>query len=268
MPFFDGVTGPVYYRHWGARRRAAGLVFLHGFGEHSGLYHRFAADLNYRGISVWALDEIGHGLTGGQRGRVDSVEDLAENGRALIAIAQAQAPGLPIALAGHSLGGVTAALIAATAATSAGAGPGLTALVLSGTPVTPLQWLRDIGDDGDVSLDPGGLSAEPAYLDALASDPLAFTEAEAVFPGRALEAAWDRLSDAFAAVTLPVLFVHGALDPVVPAGDSKAWARRLRNGHIAEFARSRHDVLNDVEYYEAAAGVADFVLGAGTEAAQ
>ena len=61
MPTFDGATGRVYYKAWRVPApRTAALVFLHGFGEHSGLYHRLGNALNGAGIELWALDEIGH----------------------------------------------------------------------------------------------------------------------------------------------------------------------------------------------------------------
>ena len=41
MPTFGGVTGRVYHKAWRVPApRAAAVVFLHGFGEHSGLYHQ------------------------------------------------------------------------------------------------------------------------------------------------------------------------------------------------------------------------------------
>ena len=68
MPTFDGATGRVYYKAWrGPGPRSAAVVFQHGFGEHSGLYHRLGNTLNASGIELWALDEIGHGLTEGDR---------------------------------------------------------------------------------------------------------------------------------------------------------------------------------------------------------
>ena len=39
MPHFDGVAGRAYFKAWRVPApRLAALVFLHGFGEHSGLY--------------------------------------------------------------------------------------------------------------------------------------------------------------------------------------------------------------------------------------
>ncbi|TGQ49523.1 lysophospholipase, partial [Mesorhizobium sp. M1C.F.Ca.ET.210.01.1.1] len=46
MPRFEGASGQVYYRHWAPLKPTAQIVFLHGYGEHSGLYHRFANSLN------------------------------------------------------------------------------------------------------------------------------------------------------------------------------------------------------------------------------
>jgi pimeloyl-ACP methyl ester carboxylesterase len=42
-----------------------------------------------------------------------------------------------------------------------------------------------------------------------------------------LPPAWDELAGDFGQVTLPVLFVHGSDDPVVPAAHAREWAARL-----------------------------------------
>lgn len=53
MPTFAGATGRVYYKAWRVPAlRAAAVVFLHGFGEHSGLYHRYGNALNSAGIEL------------------------------------------------------------------------------------------------------------------------------------------------------------------------------------------------------------------------
>jgi alpha-beta hydrolase superfamily lysophospholipase len=147
------------------------VVFLHGFGEHSGLYHRLGNALNGAGIELWALDEIGHGLTEGDRGVIGSIDNLVENGRRLTAIAEEVQPRIPVWLAGHSLGAVAAAVSVARDPDR------YTGLILSGAALSPLDWvlaLRD-ADASDLDLDPADLSSDPFYLDELAYDPLAFT---------------------------------------------------------------------------------------------
>jgi alpha-beta hydrolase superfamily lysophospholipase len=251
MPYFDGVAGRVHYRRWRVDAPQAAVIFLHGFGEHLGLYDRFATALSARGIELWALDEIGHGLSDGSRGLVGSVDALEANGRALTEIAQGS--GVPLVLAGHSLGGVTAALaIARDPSPWSGA-------VLSGTPIEAPRWVADLEPGAALSLDAADLSRDPWYLDALANDALAFTESEGG-PADALPPAWAELALTFARVELPVLFVHGADDPVAPVEGSRRWADALPAGRLVEFPDGRHDILNDLPHAEVATAIADFVL--------
>jgi alpha-beta hydrolase superfamily lysophospholipase len=257
MPTFDGVTGQVYYKAWRVPGgRTAAVVFLHGFGEHSGLYHRLGHALNGAGIELWALDEIGHGLTAGERAVIRSADDLVENGRRLTALAEAAEPGVPVWLAGHSLGAAAAALSAART-------PGRYAgLILSGSALSPLDWVTGLGaDDGPgLDLDPADLSADPFYLDELEHDPLAFTSAAG---GQSIAAvltqAWAELAGSLPLVSLPVLLVHGELDPVAPVALAREWAGRLKQARLAEFAGARHDVLNETVHREVAAAVTGFV---------
>jgi alpha-beta hydrolase superfamily lysophospholipase len=257
MPTFDGAAGRVYYKAWRVPGpRTAAVVFLHGFGEHSGLYHRLGNTLNAAGIELWALDEIGHGLTDGERAVIGSVDDLVENGRRLTALAEAAQPGAPVWLAGHSLG-------SAAAAVSAARDPGRYAgLILSGAALSPLDWVQALARDeeAEISLDPADLSGDPFYLDELAYDPLAFTSAAGARSLAAvLPPAWAEIADDLPRADLPVLLVHGADDPVVPAAQAREWAGRLKRGRLAEFAGARHDVLNETVHREVAAAITEFI---------
>jgi alpha-beta hydrolase superfamily lysophospholipase len=102
--------------------------------------------------------------------------------------------------------------------------------------------------------------ATPFYLDELAYDPLAFTSAAGARTlATVLPPAWDELAGTFGQVTLPVLFVHGSEDPVVPAAHARAWSGRLAGARLAEFAGARHDILNETVHREVAAAIAEFV---------
>jgi alpha-beta hydrolase superfamily lysophospholipase len=261
MPTFDGATGRVYYKAWRVPGpRSAAVVFLHGFGEHSGLYHRLGNTLNRSGVELWALDEIGHGLTEGDRAVIGSIDDLVENGRRLTALAEAAQPGDPVWLAGHSLG-------SAAAAVSAARDPGRYAgLILSGALLSPLDWVVALGDDdaAELALDPADLSSDPFYLDELAYDPLAFTSAAGARSlATVLPAAWAELAAGFGQVTLPVLFVHGSDDPVIPVAHAREWAGRLKRARLAEFAGARHDILNEAAHQEVASVITGFILTGG-----
>ncbi|GAA4396349.1 alpha/beta fold hydrolase [Tsukamurella soli] len=257
MPYFDGAEGRVYHRHWAVPERRAAVVFLHGFGEHSGLYHRYAAALGAHGIDLWALDEIGHGLSDGERGRFGAFGSLVENARALTDLARAERPGLPLVVAGHSLGSLVA-LVAALDHPADYAGA-----VLSGAPLSPLPWIvdHDEVEGGTLDLDPAALSSDPFYLDELENDPLAFTSADAVdVLAAAFPPVWRRLDAELPGVTLPILAVHGQRDAIAPLGGVAAWRDRLPGLRISVVPGAGHDVLNEVAHRRVADDVAAFVL--------
>jgi alpha-beta hydrolase superfamily lysophospholipase len=229
------------------------VVFLHGYGEHSGFYHRFAAALNQRDVSLWALDEIGHGLTDGARGVVRSIDLLEANARRLAALAAAEAPQLPLVLAGHSLGAVAAALTVARDPAP------FAAAVLSGALLAPVPWFDAAAPDNGLALELADLSADPGYLDQLENDPLGFIESEGP-PLSTLPAAWDELATAFEAVPVPVLLVHGERDVVAPVADSRDRAARLDRVRLFEVPDGRHDILNDTSHARVAEEIAAFVL--------
>jgi alpha-beta hydrolase superfamily lysophospholipase len=93
-------------------------MICHGLAEHSGRYGRFAGFLASRGYHVYAHDHRGHGATMAPdappgrfaaRGGASIVLDDVAAIRALVA---ARHPGLPVALFGHSMGGMIALNVA------------------------------------------------------------------------------------------------------------------------------------------------------------
>ncbi len=264
MPFFHGVSGRVYYRHWQAANPRAAVVFLHGFGEHTGVYHRFGAALDAADIDLWALDEIGHGLTEGPRGQIESLQDLVANGQRLTD--RAASTGLPLIIAGHSLGAVAATLTALDHQDR------YRAAVLTGAPLKEPEWFTDLtqqngaGDDQaggetvDFALDLDDLSADPFYRDALEHDPLAFTEADVVgVLRRVLPPAWQRIAAELGCLTLPVLVINGELDPIAPATDVAAVAASYPGITATTYPGMKHDILNETVHREVAARIIAFI---------
>ncbi|WP_246182891.1 alpha/beta fold hydrolase [Mycolicibacterium grossiae] len=198
MPFLDtddALGGRAYYRHWAAEDPRSAVVFLHGFGEHTGVYHRYAFALNARGIDVWAVDQLGHGLSPGERGDVGSIEASSTLADALTDVVAEARPGLPLVAAGHSFGAVvTLFRVLATP-------DRYRAAVISGAPLAPVAELLDA--DSSFGLDPGWLSADPFYLDALENDPLAFVDADGATLTRELDRAWDRFGAELPTLAVP-----------------------------------------------------------------
>ena len=58
---------------------------------------------------------------------------------------------------------------------------------------------------------------------------------------------------------MPVLFVHGEEDPVVPVADARANAAALPRAHLVPFPGDLHDVLNEHDRDVVHESVADFV---------
>src|ERR1044072_8229047 len=104
MPFIDHQRGRVYYRHWAAADARAAVICLHGFGEHTGVYHRDGFALNAAGIDLWAVDQFGHGLSPGERGDFGSIEDSSALADAVTELAGDS--GVPLIAQGHSFGAI------------------------------------------------------------------------------------------------------------------------------------------------------------------
>ena len=210
MPFIDHPKGRAYYRHWAAQEPRAVVVFLHGFGEHTGVYHRYGFALNAAGIDLWAVDQFGHGLSPGTRGDFGSIADSSDLADTLTELAEGERPGLPLIAQGHSFGAVVTLTRLLDQPDRYRAG------VISGAPLVPIPELLD--PDSAFDLDPLWLSEDPFYLDSLENDPLAFVDADGAPLARALDTAWDRFGRDLPGLTVPTLAVHGVADPIAPIG--------------------------------------------------
>ncbi len=251
MPFIDHPKGRAYYRHWAAASPRAVVIFLHGFGEHTGLYHRYGFALNAADIDLWAVDQFGHGLSPGSRGDVGSIGDSSELADALTERAEDLRPGVPLIAQGHSFGSVVTLFRLLNQPDRYRAG------IISGAPLVPIPEMLD--SDTSVELNPGWLSADPFYLDTLENDPLAFVDADGVALTRELDKAWDRFGSDLPKLAVPTLALHGVSDPIAPIGPVRAYAEQVDALRIAEFPGARHDILNETVHSEVAAAVIDFI---------
>ena len=261
MPWFDGSRGRVHHDAWLPEGEVRSVVvFLHGFGEHLGLYDAFARRLTADGHAVHALDGIGHGRSDGERGEM-IWEAYVPDARSLLRIASERHPGVPVTLAGHSGGALAAFLV-----TVRDPGP-IDGLVLSGAPLRPLDWVHQAlsGEtDDDEGLDPTTLlSTHPDYVNALLHDPLVHDGAMSRRMLESLARQWPEVEEALAAgrPDLPILLVSGELDPVVPLAVSQEVAHRLPRATLRVFDGDLHDVLNEHDRDDVHDVVAAFVNG-------
>ena len=251
MPFIEHDRGPAYYRHWAVEQPRAVVIFLHGFGEHGGLYHRYGFALNAAGIDLWAVDQFGHGLSPGDRGDFTTLEASIGLADTLAELASAETPGIPLVAQGHSFGAV------ATLWKLLGDPGPYRAAVISGAPVVPVPGLVDT--DSTFEIAPSQLSADPFYLDAIENDPLAFVDADGGPLARELDRGWDTFGATLPTLAVPTLAVHGSNDPIAPVGAMRAYSEQIEPLSLFEVQGGGHDILNDVAHREVAAAIVEFI---------
>ena len=214
-------------RHWPvAGDPWASIVLIHGIAEHSGRYEHVGQWLSAAGLAVHAYDQRGFGGSGGRRAYIarwslnhDDLEDV------LLAVRRG-APDRPVALFGHSLGG----LIALGYVVADRLRPMPDAVVLSAPALaaTIPGWKRilvrvlgSVAPTMTVKNDLDGtlLSRDPAVGVDYLADPLNVHVTTTRFGAAALaeqarvRAELDRLS-------IPTLVYHGEADRLVPTASS------------------------------------------------
>ncbi|HZK09775.1 MAG TPA: alpha/beta fold hydrolase [Clostridia bacterium] len=105
----------LYYRYWPAQKEEKVLQLVHGANEHSGHYDEFARWMNKRGVSVYALDNRGHGLNPLVEGYIhinpEDWEKLPEDVILLGELIKEKTNKIPYLL-GHSMGSFIARIVA------------------------------------------------------------------------------------------------------------------------------------------------------------
>lgn len=246
--------GRVQVRRWSAAEPARLVVLVHGYGEHLGRYAHVAAALVARGCDVVGPDHVGHGTSGGARAVVEDFEEVVDDLRAVV---QATRGELPVVLVGHSMGGLIATRYAQRHRED------LAGLVLSGPAVGlgPVieGWLAAPELPSD-PIDVSTLSRDPAVGAAYAADPLVHhggwerPTLEAFVAADAAIAAGPGFGD------LPLLYVHGADDELVPAVLAQPVVQRLAgtDSDLRVLEGQRHEVLNEPEQAATIALIAAF----------
>ena len=261
---YEGRLGRLTARTWTGPAEPAGVVLVaHGYGEHVGRYERLADRLVADGAVVHAVDHAGHGRSAGERVHIADFEDVVTDLRTLDETARRQHPGLPVALIGHSMGGLIAARYAQRY------GDTLAALVLS----SPLvgRWdaaaqLLALDEIPDVPLDITTLSRDPAVGEKYAADPLVWhgpfrrPTLQAIVRGLEAVAAGPSLGD------LPLMWVDGEADTLVPIDGSRAGIEHLRGPDYVErtYPEARHELFNELDADAVMDEVAGFIRRAVT----
>lgn len=246
--------GPrIHLRIWAPEGPArAALVICHGLNAHGGYYVRTAERFAAAGFAVVALDLRGRGKSEGERFFVEDIADYVADVDAAVALARQRHPEAPVFLLGHSAGGVVACVYALD---RPGALAGLVCESFAFRVPAPAFALAAIKALSRffprlkvLKLKNADFSRDPAAVAAMDADPLIAGEAQPAATVAALVRADERLETGFAAMTLPLLILHGNADKVtMPAGSrffhdtagSADKTLKLYDGHY-------HDLLADI----------------------
>ncbi|MGV9455607.1 alpha/beta hydrolase [Streptomyces sp. NPDC003635] len=250
--------GPIVVREWPRRDPRYLALVVHGYGEHSGRYDGLAAVLTAHGAAVFAPDHTGHGQSSGQRVLIEDFEDVVTDVHAVAELARTAHPGLPLVMVGHSMGGLISARFAQRYGTE------LTALVLSGPVIG--DWalprrLLALDEIPDTPISPGALSRDPEVGSSYADDPLVWHGAMKRPTVQAFVRTLDVVSKGGDVGPLPLLWLHGDDDRLVPLDGSRAGVEELRGERLAEhvYPGARHEVFHETNKEEVFADLVRFL---------
>ncbi|GAA1008104.1 lysophospholipase [Streptomyces sp. F-3] len=254
-----GTRGTLAVREWPHPRPRYIALVVHGYGEHSGRYQEPAGVLTAHGAVVYGPDHMGHGRSAGERVVVEDFEDVVTDVHAVAGLARAAHPGLPLVLIGHSMGGLISARYAQRY------GDELTALVLSGPVIGAWELpgrLLALDEIPDTPVNPAALSRDPAVGAAYAADPLVWHGPMKRPTVEAFARALDTVDRGGGLGALPVLWLHGDDDRLVPLDGSRVGVERL-GGTLTEriYPGARHEVFHETNRAEVFADLTDFLDG-------
>ncbi len=273
----DGVELSVY--RWDPPGEPSAIVQLtHGMGEHALRYADLAERLNQAGYVVYAQDHRGHGATAaspqafGRLGPGGWGELVADIGR-LQELAQAERPGLPVVLLGHSMGSF------AVQQYLPGHDGDLAAVVLTGTAaIDLLEPSMDLDAPVDLSgfnapfeptrTDYDWLSRDTEQVDRYVADPRCGFGLDAE-SSRQMFGGSHRLADpavlAGLRADLPVYIAVGDQDPVnASLALVHPLVERYRTAGLTEvvlrvYPQARHEVFNETNRQEVISDLLDWL---------
>ncbi|MGV0794881.1 alpha/beta hydrolase [Mycolicibacterium sp. XJ1819] len=254
---FDGIGDVrIVYDLWTPDASPRGVVVIcHGYAEHARRYDHVAARFGEAGLVTYALDLRGHGRSGGKRVFLRDISEYTTDFHTLVGIAAAQYPELKRVVLGHSMGGGVvfaygvehpddyAAMVLSGPAVYAQAAVSSVMIavakvigsVLPGLPVE--------------KLDTEAVSRDPDVVAAYLADPMVHHGKLPAGIAKALLKVGETMPQRAAALTAPLLVVHGEQDKLIPVEGS----RRLMECVASADARLKvypglyHEVFNEPE---------------------
>lgn len=280
---FDGET--LCVRQWFADSPKANVLLLHGISEHGGRYARFAEYLNGLGYNVWADDHRAHGETASKIGVTDSRDVFSDIVSDQIFWAEElKKEGLPLVVFGHSFGSFVAqklfTVLPASAYILCGSSYMKTAEVAAGKFVAACTCAFCGGEKearliekmsfGNYGKPFGGgsfwLSKNADNVAEYESDEMCGKPFCAAFYRSMFRNIYRLYGKDMGAANrnTPLFIIGGADDPVGKSGKgiTRLYDEYKKRGFSAKlklYPGLRHEILNEKEYFEVYADIAEFI---------
>ena len=254
---FDGVGGVrIVYDVWTPDTTPRGVVVLsHGYAEHARRYDHVAQRFGESGLVTYALDHRGHGRSGGKRVYLRDLSEYTDDFHTLVGIAAADHPGLKRVVLGHSMGGgivfaygvehpddYTAMVLSGPAVDAQDAVSSVMALVAKALgKVMPGLPVEQLPTDA--------VSRDPEVVAAYNADPLVYHGKLPAGIARALLAVGETMPQRAAALSAPLLVVHGEQDKLIPVAGSHRLLECVasEDAHLKVYPELYHEVFNEPE---------------------
>lgn len=227
------------------------VIIVHGIAEHSKRYQHVELALNKAGYNTISYDQRGHGLSPYKRGAIKSFHDFVDD---LHEIVTAQKDLSKVYLLGHSMGGLIVHLHAAKYGNVAG-------IISSGAATkTPSDakllkyigfwYLRNIKIS--TKRFGQGLSRDKEVLDKYLEDPLVLKHIYLSLIGEMFIKGVKYLSKNSRKITVPIIYLHGALDPIVSVNSSTQMYEKInsKDKTIKIYPDSLHEIYNELNKEE------------------
>jgi lysophospholipase len=251
----DGLT--IFHQAWLPDDDPKAVVLLfHGLAEHSGRYAHVGARFVDAGYAVHAPDHRGHGRSDGKRAFVTSYDEFQRDLAQFRDIVEAQHPGLPVIVLGHSMGGNLAMGHVLDHQ------PGVRGMALSGPALkigdslspAKIKLVKLVGKLAPglrpEALEADAISRDPAVVAAYRNDPLVFTGKMSAGLGAALVDSMQRFPARYPELRLPILLQHGTADQLTDVAGTRALEAAAVNAQVTAhyYEGLYHEIFNEPEH--------------------
>jgi alpha-beta hydrolase superfamily lysophospholipase len=235
----------------------AGLLIIHGLGEHIERYDSVFAALAKNQIIAYGIDLRGHGKSEGKKGHSPSYELLMEDIEELMKTFRADFNELPMFIFGHSMGGNLVANFVIRRRTQE-----LNGFIVSSPffelAFKPPKWKESLGkmmsktfpsytDKSD--LNTKGLSKIPEVVTAYENDPLVHAKITAGLYTQLTSSGVYALKNS-EKIEIPGFAYHGDTDPITSHDATKSFAENNELIFWKSYQGVLHEGHNDKEQEE------------------